>query len=83
MTEHQEEIKFESTLYLINSSGDEVAYRGSNSKIKQTDVESANMVGPGCFMIYESQGFQGSSAKIEGTSSLSLKDQGYTWTTVK
>jgi hypothetical protein len=71
------------TLYLITSGGDEVAHKGTNSKIKQKDVEGARVVGMGCFMIYKGKGFSGPSAKIEGASPLSLQDQGHTWTTVK
>jgi len=71
------------TLYLITSSGEEVAHKGTNSKIKQKDVEGARVVGLGCFMIYKGKGFSGPSIKIEGASPLSLKDQGHTWTTVK
>jgi len=71
------------TLYLITSSGEEVAHKGTNSKIKQKDVEGARVVGMGCFMIYKGKGFSGPSAKIEGASPLTLKDEGHTWTTVK
>ena len=71
------------TLYLITSSGEEVAHKGTNSKIKQKDVEGARVVGLGCFMIYKGKGFSGPSIKVEGASPLSLKDQGHTWTTVK
>lgn len=71
------------TLYLITSSGEEVAHKGTNSKIKQKDVEAAKVVGMGCFMIYKGKGFSGPSVKIEGASPLSLKDEGHTWTTVK
>ena len=71
------------TLYLITSGGDEVAHKGTNSKIKQKDVEGARVVGMGCFMIFKGKGFSGPSAKIEGASPLSLQDQGHTWTTVK
>ena len=71
------------TLYLITSSGEEVAHKGTNSKIKQKDVEAAKVVGMGCFMIYKGKGFSGPSIKIEGASPLSLKDEGHTWTTVK
>merc|ERR1719489_236680 len=60
-----------------------MAHKGTNSKIKQKDVEAAKVVGMGCFMIYKGKGFSGPSVKIEGASPLSLKAEGHTWTTVK
>ena len=65
-------------LYLYDSTGHQVKFTGSHSKMHQMDVSKAGAQGVGWFLIYNQEECKGRSVKVESGHSVNL-----TWNTVK
>ena len=61
---------FQPNIHLTTNKTGQHNYRGSHSSLLESGVTRAGMTGPGCFLIYEKENFDGQCHKLEGPTSL-------------